>query len=74
MKEKIILTMVILVALNFLMLSCGLVFVDVPVDNRDTLNIMVGTLGGGWMTIIGAQFGAKKNETISSDRKADSSA
>lgn len=57
------------VTLGFFSLMIFMMKWDVPAANKDMLNIMLGALGGAWVSIVAYYFGssagsAKKDETI----------
>lgn len=58
------------VTIGFFGLLSYMLKYDVPAANKDILNIMLGALGGAWVSIISYYFGssagsAKKDDTIS---------
>lgn len=60
----------VLVTAGFFSMLGVMLFKDVPLANKDMLNIMLGALGSGWLMCLGFYVGttaasAKKDDTIS---------
>lgn len=71
MKPKDIAQLILggLIVIGFFTLLVVLIFVKIPTENKDIMNIVVGGLIGSFATIVGYYFGssssaAKKDETI----------
>jgi len=41
-----------------------LAYVPIPPGNRDVLNIMIGTAGGGWMMVLGWYYGSSSGSEL----------
>lgn len=68
-KSKIPATLAIMLTVGFFTLLGLMAFKDIPTENKDVLNLMVGSLGTAWITMIAFYFGSSrgsqgKDETI----------
>jgi len=49
-----------LITIGFFILLLSLVYSTIPADNKDLLNLVVGSLIGSFSTIVGYYFGSSK--------------
>ena len=58
----------VVVTVGFFALLGSMMFLDVPIQNRQILNIMIGVLGGAWMSVVtyyfGSSAGSKQKNTM----------
>lgn len=59
--------MAYLVTLGFFGVLAAMMFLKIPIESRDVLNIMLGSLGTAWTSIVSYFYGSSK----SSDRKTE---
>lgn len=64
-KSYIVPSLAILVTVGFFGLLAAMMFSVVPAANKDILNIMVGTLGTAWVTIMSFYYGASHSSDMS---------
>lgn len=57
----------IFVTVGFFGLLTMLCFVKLPDPSRDLINIMLGALGGGWLSIIAYYFGSSSSSKVKDD-------
>jgi uncharacterized membrane protein len=61
-----------LITAGFFGMLTGLMFNTIPNDNRDIINVMLGTLGTAWIGVTGYYFGSTKGSEAKSALLANS--
>ena len=64
MKMKVRTLMATLVSLIFAGLLCSLIFVEVPGANADILKVLVGFVGGSFVSMISFYFGDSEGKDV----------
>lgn len=52
---------------TFVLMVLALIYIPIPVGNRDSLTILIGIVSGGVGTIVGYYFGSSKGSQKKSD-------